>query len=171
MIIPGPVFREAPADLRTLRLNATNGELVGETGRLSFTLIQGTFPSIAALIPQNCTWALTCSTDELEAAIAACQPFCEDGSGILRLEAAEGELTLSAAAEGEGSIRRTIPAEVVRQARIAFNLRYLRDAVAAAGDTFSLAGTSPSRPALITEGEHREVIMPMFVQWAEKVPA
>jgi DNA polymerase-3 subunit beta len=163
VIVPHQVFAAAPIDVATLRLNPVNGQLVAPSATLTFMLIQGTFPKYAQLLPEHHDWTVVCSTAEFLLALAACRPIAAEGSGCVRLKGEGQGLSIRAVAEDVGAITRVIPAQVAGEFHIGFNMRYLEDALTSIGDTLHLSGTISSAPAMITDGEHLEVIMPMLV--------
>ncbi len=142
-------------------------------------LIQGTFPNYNQLIPADYSTKCTVDVDEFkrEARIAAI--FARDGSGIIRLQIANGsggpgQLTISARADEIGDNEGKLDANVEGDSsKIAFNSRYLSDVLGALSGKVALEMTSPSSQGVFRplkadgtpEGDYVHVVMPMFVQW------
>ena len=140
-------------------------------------LVQGTFPNFDQLIPQTHTARATVGHQEFLRAVRTAAIFARDGSGIIRLEMRSGEdgqgqICLSARAEErgehEGEIEATVEGDIA-EAKIAFNSRYLLDALGAMEKgKVSLEMTSSASPGVFKPGDAQDyihVVMPMFVQW------
>ena len=139
-------------------------------------LIQGTFPPYSQLIPEKHDTRVVVDLQELVRATRTAAVFARDGSGIIRLQATPGEgaqggkLTVSSRAEEVGENMGDLEAEVEgTEAKIAFNSKYLGDALTVIGkEKVALEISTPSSPGVIRpvdEGGYVHVVMPMFVQW------
>jgi DNA polymerase-3 subunit beta len=142
-------------------------------------LIEGQFPDYQRIIPPDAKTRVKVSTTDFLRATRAAAVFARDNSNIVRLECSPPK---DDAEFGAGSIRvKSTSAEMGdnegrldtngfegEEAQIAFNGRYLRDALEAI-DTphVSLQITGPSSPGIIKpDGEtdgYIHVIMPMHV--------
>jgi DNA polymerase III subunit beta len=102
--------------------------------------------------------------------------FARDSSGIVRLmispgkDSAPGKMTVSARAEEKGENMAEVDALVDGEpAKIAFNFRYLVDALGILGQSqVSLEITTSSNPGVLRpvgNDKYVYVVMPMFVQW------
>ena len=133
------------------------------------TLIQGSFPNYAQLVPKGGTM-LKVTSAEVQKALKVIRGM-KPASGIVRLQTKGKELCLWARTgdDGEGSIEVKVPAS--GKVKIAFNLEYLSDLVSRAGDTLTLQTTTPSSPGKVRVGTTTHVIMPMVVQWDKPKPA
>ena len=155
------------------RLN--NVELVSQ-------LIQGTFPNYSQLIPQSFETRAEVDLEEFLRATRTASIFARDGSGIVRLQVAEGSngssgrLSISSRAEEVGDNEGNIDAAVQgTEAKIAFNSKYLAEVLDVLGKgTVALETTTPSSPGVLRpvesadaepHAEYVHVVMPMFVQW------
>ncbi len=147
-----------------------------KSAQLVSQLIQGTFPNYSQLIPQNYETKATVEVAELLRAARTAAIFARDGSGIIRLQVtpgqgtAPGKIALSARAEEVGDNLGEVDAVVEGgAAKIAFNSKYLLDALAVIGTgQVALETTSPSSPGVIRpvgDDKYIHVVMPMFVQW------
>ena len=139
-------------------------------------LIQGTFPNYSQLIPQSYGTRAVVNLQEFLRAARTASIFARDGSGIIRLhltsesDGAKGRLSVSSRAEEVGENQGEIDAKVEGdEARIAFNSKYLTDALDVLGTgEVALETTTSSSPGVLRplakEG-YVHVVMPMFVQW------
>jgi DNA polymerase-3 subunit beta len=139
-------------------------------------LIQGAFPNYSQLIPQSYNTRAVIDVAEFLRATRMSSIFARDGSGIVRIiitpgaEAAPGKVSVSARAEeiGEnvGEVDAMIDGE---KAQIAFNVKYLSDALGAIHQKqVALETTTSSSPGVIRPvgvDNYVHVVMPMFVQW------
>jgi DNA polymerase III subunit beta len=149
-------------------------------GKIEVTsrLIEGQFPDYQRIIPSETKTNVTISTTDFLRATRAAAVFARDNSNIVRLECTppkqDAELALgsvlvkSTSAEmgdNEGHLDASIQGE---EMQIAFNGRYLRDALEAIeSQQVTLQITGPSSPGIIKPvGEsngYLHVIMPMHV--------
>jgi DNA polymerase III subunit beta len=141
-------------------------------------LIDGQFPDYQRIIPTEAKTSVVLSTTDFLRATRAAAVFARDNSNIVRLECTpskeEADLALgsvlvkSTSAEmgdNEGHLDASISGD---EAQIAFNGRYLRDALEAIeSQQVTLQITGPSSPGIIKPvGEpngYLHVIMPMHV--------
>ena len=187
MIVPARTLTEVARLLsdssdEPVAINTTpNGNQIyfafGKT-EITSRLIEGQFPDYDRIIPAGSKTQVKLSTSDFLRATRAAAVFARDNSNIVRLEcsppASGAELALgsvmvkSTSAEmgdNEGTLDASVDGE---DAQIAFNGRYLRDALEAI-DTPNviLQITGPSSPGIIkpeSEGNgYVHVIMPMHV--------
>ncbi len=139
-------------------------------------LVQGTFPNYAQLIPQSYNTRVVIDVAAFLRATKTASIFARDGSGIVRLvivpggELTPGKMTISARSEEIGDDVGEIDAIVEgEEAKIAFNGKYLTDALGVLRETqVALETTNPSSPGVIRPvgvDNYIHVVMPMFVQW------
>ena len=149
-------------------------------GRTQVTsrLIEGQFPDYQRIIPKDAKTRVTLSTTDFLRATRAAAVFARDNSNIVRLECTPSEqdaelalgrvLVKSTSAEmgdNEGQLDASVQGDAVQ---IAFNGRYLRDALEAVETPqVVLQISGPSSPGIIRpNGEpdgYLHVIMPMHV--------
>ena len=150
------------------------------------SLISGSFPNYAQLIPQSHTTRAVIRASDFMRATRSAAIFARDGSGIIRLQIANAtpeteteeksfsHMNVSARAEEVGDNQGDIPANIEGEdAKIAFNSKYLTDVLdVLAGGEVALEVTSPSSPGVIKPNVSEDdndnyvhVVMPMFVQW------
>ncbi len=139
-------------------------------------LIQGTFPNYSQLIPQSYNTRAIIDVAEFLRAVRMSSIFARDGSGIVRLvvtpgaEEAAGKLFVSARAEEIGENSGEIDVHIDgEKSQIAFNVKYLSDALSAIHQKqVALETTTSSSPGVLRPvgvDNYVHVVMPMFVQW------
>ena len=187
MIVPARTLTEVARLLsddadEQVSINTTpNGNQVyfafGKT-EITSRLIEGQFPDYERIIPSDAKTRVKLSTTDFLRATRAAAVFARDNSNIVRLEcspAVEGALsgngsvlvksTSAEMGDNEGTLDASVDGD---DTQIAFNGRYLRDALEAI-DTpeVQLKITGPSSPGVIEPaGEpngYTHVIMPMHV--------
>lgn len=146
------------------------------------SLISGSFPDYAQLIPQSHTTRAVARASAFMGATRSASIFARDGSGIIRLQIANADpedeekkpsrMNVSARAEEVGDSQGDVMANIEGEdAKIAFNSKYLTDVLdVLAGGEVALEVTSPSSPGVIKpnpseDDNYVHVVMPMFVQW------
>jgi DNA polymerase III subunit beta len=187
MIVPAKTLSEVARLLSDgeddqVAINTTpNGNQVyfafGQT-EITSRLIDGQFPDYQRIIPPEAKTKVTLSTVDFLRATRAAAVFARDNSNIVRLECSPSKddaelavgsvLVKSTSAEmgdNEGTLDATVEGD---DTQIAFNGRYLRDALEAiATPKVRLEITGPSSPGIIRpSGEpngYLHVIMPMHV--------
>ena len=169
----GPKGSNEPVDVRVYA-NIVHFQLTDID--IMARLIQGTYPVYTGLVPidENTPTIARVNTKDTLDAVKACAAVACHGSGIIRLNAAGRELTFSATDGETRTVERTVELSewCGVPGKIAFNFRYLQDALAVAGETCTIRLGSPSQQARIDPcGTDRTgmtgstTVMPMFVQW------
>ncbi|MBI4496678.1 MAG: DNA polymerase III subunit beta [Chloroflexi bacterium] len=164
-----PVLVTVSPNRSHVQFHLKNVELVSQ-------LIQGTFPNYSQLVPKTYASRVVLDVAEFLRATRTAAVFARDGSGIVRLQITPGEdltpgkITIEARSEEIGDNTGEIDGVVEGEpAKIAFNGRYLQDALGAlSGGKVALETTSPSSPGVlrpIGSDDYTHVVMPMFVQW------
>lgn len=140
-------------------------------------LLQGSFPNYEQLIPDRYETRAVMEVDDLKRATDIATVFARDGSNIVRLEMAPqesgdgGQLKVSARSEEVGDNLNELDIETLdgADAKIAFNVRYLRDIVNVLGrGKIAIEVTNSSSPGVFRPAESERyvhVVMPMYVQW------
>jgi DNA polymerase-3 subunit beta len=135
-------------------------------------LIEGQFPNYRQVIPSSFTTRVVVGRDELLKATRLASYFARDAANIVRLavnpQNGSAPLVVSANAAEVGDNTSDIDAAVEGpEGQIAFNVRYLRDALEAVnGGEVALEITGPTSPGLlkpVASSGHLHVIMPMHV--------
>ena len=141
-------------------------------------LLQGSFPNYEQLIPDRYETRAVMEVDDLKRATDTAAVFARDGSNIVRLEMAPqedggegGQLKVSARSEEVGDNLNELDIETLdgADAKIAFNVRYLRDIVQVLGrGKIAIEVTNSSSPGVFRPADSERyvhVVMPMYVQW------
>ena len=188
MIVPAKTLIEvarllsSAADDDQVAINTTpNGNQIyfafGKT-EITSRLIEGQFPDYQRIIPPDAKTKVKVSTSDFLRATRAAAVFARDNSNIVRLECspskedaelALGSILVKSTSAEMGDNEGTLDATVVGDdTQIAFNGRYLRDALEAISTPKVLLQiTGPSSPGIIRpSGEpngYLHVIMPMHV--------
>jgi len=138
-------------------------------------LIEGQFPDYQRIIPQSYQTRVVLPVADLLQATKTAAVFSRDNSNIVRLSVAPSgeelvpgrvEVAASSAEMGDnaGQLDGSVEGE---ETQIAFNVRYLRDALeAVSGGEVALEITGPTSPGLlkpVAGAGHLHVIMPMHV--------
>lgn len=153
--------------------------------------VKGSFPNYQQLIPMNHDTSITFNREALLSAAQSIKGMLDadarGSSNIMRLELEPqfgelGRLALMAKSEQVGDVRHEIDCHFEDTGidsparRIAFNVKYVVEMLASLDcDAMTLEITTPSSPGLFypqTQSSHddnyQHIIMPMFVEWAEK---
>lgn len=170
--VPLPVVR---ALIRLLPDDEVGIDVSTNTIRFAFphydvtgTLIQATFPNYGQLVPEPGQYAVTVDRDALQSEVETAMVLAEDGSGTIRLYAAEAGLRIVAKAEELGDYEATIPAEVEGSGgKVALNGRYLLNMLARmVPGPVRLDWQSSDRIIRIEQGSDGFYLcMPMTVTW------
>jgi DNA polymerase-3 subunit beta len=112
--------------------------------------IEGQFPNYRQLLPETFEHELALPREELLEVVRRIAVMAQRNAP-LRLQFAEGELTVSAQTQDVGEARESMPAAFVGDALdIGFNPEFLRDGIESAeGDEVRLKLISPLRPAVL----------------------
>jgi len=138
------------------------------TSEVTSRLIDGTYPNYSQVIPNKSSTVIKVPTGELTQTVRAVSLFARDSANVIRLRAGEGGLVLSATTNEVGDSKAELNAAVDgSDIQIAFNARYLLDALTAiGGDEVELRFDGPLSPGLIrppSGEEYLYVIMPVRV--------
>jgi len=134
---------------------------VGDGLVLTAMITQGTYPGYEQIIPKGGS-LLTVDKGALINALDVVSVTLPSND-IVRIQTRGGKLLVSTADEGTGETEIKVPAK--GKAKIAFNIRYLRDAICKASDPFILRLKDAQTPGVVKQNGTIHVIMPMFVQW------
>ena len=138
------------------------------TSEVTSRLIDGTYPNYTQVIPTKSSTTIRVSTAELTQTVRAVSLFARDSANVIRLKTETGGLVLSATTNEVGDSRAEVTAHVDgSDIQIAFNARYILDALAvAAEDQVELLFDGPLSPGLIRppgSDQYLYVIMPVRV--------
>jgi DNA polymerase III subunit beta len=150
-----------------VRFRATDFELVSR-------LIDGAFPDFRKIIPSSHTGRTLVSTRDLISTVKVASYFARDANNVVRLSASQGEsdepaqMVVAGKSPEVGDTQAQIEVTIEGEgAQIAFNAKYLADALGAI-DTAKVVieTTSPARPGVFHpagDDSYTHVIMPMHV--------
>ncbi len=134
-------------------------------------LLQGTFPNYNQLIPTDVPTKVVLDSKSFQQAIKTASVFAQD-LGHIRFEFQEESVTVSAESEESGDSQNIVPISKLDgdPCKIAFNARYIMDALASCGNgNVEVSLNNPTSPAVIRPVnvlEYLHVIMPIWVQWS-----
>lgn len=151
----------------TLKDNAITFAKDGRSATMSN--IEGNFPKWEQLIPAGGT-EVKFIASEMREAVGNLGKIAADSSNILRLEGEGESITLSAQSSDIGESQTQVSAKMEQPFKIAFNYEYLSSMLwQMPKDTIvKMSVTNPTCPGMFKWDGYTAVIMPMFVQWAEK---
>ncbi len=138
------------------------------SSELTSRLIDGKYPNYAQVIPNKSSTTVKVPTAELNQTVRAVSLFARDSANVIRVKAQAGSLVLSATTNEVGDSRAELPATVDgSDIQIAFNARYVLDALAVIGeDEVELLFDGPLSPGLLRppgKDHYLYVIMPVRV--------
>ncbi|MFC1991471.1 hypothetical protein ACFLVC_01915 [Chloroflexota bacterium] len=143
----------------------------GQSASVVINLIQGNPPEWLQLIPKGEPILEShLFAPQLEAAVKRVRDIAKDGSSIVRMEFAEGKLTVSAVGE-EQEIRATLDAISTQgePGRTALNYTYLLRYLAGKQGIITLSQYDTTGPLVFEyQNSPRVLIMPMSVKWGDE---
>ncbi len=183
LIVPARALNEVARSVRdgeeTIVMVAPPGRgqvvfRVGDDVEVVSQLIEGEYPPYEQIIPQRYRTRTVVPTAQFLQACKRAEVFAREGSQSTRLEIipgeedAPGEVKVSATAEEAGSNETSIVATVEGEPIvIAFNVRYLREALEAIKtSSVALETTAPASPGVLRpvgEANFIHIIMPMHL--------
>lgn len=130
---------------------------------VEMSLIDAKYPDYSAIIPKSWDVKATVNVDALSKAVRVAQLFGRDNSNIVRLNAGDGRMVVSATSSEAGDNTSELAAEVDGDGiEIAMNSRYLLDMLAQLDVTdVTLEMTQPNRPLKVATDGQLYVVMPM----------
>jgi DNA polymerase-3 subunit beta len=118
--------------------------------RLSSNLIEGTYPNYGTVIPTRASSTVTMAAAELAGGLRAVSVVARDAAGMVIIAAGPEGLRLESSASEVGESSTVIPALLQGSPlRIAFNGRYLLDALATVTGRVELSFDGPLSPAVV----------------------
>jgi DNA polymerase-3 subunit beta len=138
------------------------------TSEVTSRLIDGTYPNYTQVIPSKSSTSVRVPITDLSQTVRAVALFARDSSNVIRLRTENGGVVLSATTNEVGDSRAELPAKVDgTEIQIAFNARYIVDALAViGGEEVELRFDGPLGPGLIQppgQEDYLYVIMPVRV--------
>jgi DNA polymerase-3 subunit beta len=138
------------------------------TSEVTSRLIDGNYPNYGQVIPTKSSTTVQVPTAELTQTVRAVSLFARDSANVIRLRAEAGLIELQATTNEVGDSKAELAAEVEgAEIRIAFNARYVLDALAVIQEPkVELRFDGPLSPGLIkspSSDDYLYVIMPIRV--------
>jgi len=135
---------------------------------LTSRLIDGKYPNYSQVIPSKSSTKVKVSTADLTQTVRAVSLFARDSANVIRVKAQSGALVLSATTNEVGDSKAEMAAHVDgSEIQIAFNARYILDALAVIGEEqVELLFDGPLSPGLLRlpgKEHYLYVIMPVRV--------
>jgi len=158
-LMPGKVSIHRPKNGKSTKYPHIS--FVGDGLVLTTMAIQGTFPNYNQVIPKGGS-LLTVDKEALKNALDVASITLPDNNCV-RLQTRRGNLVVSTKNDEKGETEVKVPAK--GKARIAFDMRYLRDTIAKSSEQFILRLRDAQTPGVVKQNGTIHVLMPMFVEW------
>ena len=135
-------------------------------------LIEGKFPPISKVIPENWQTEVSLDKKELERSVKMASVFARQSANIMRLSVEKDKIIISANAVSIGENKSEIEAKVKGDnVQAALNFRFVQDFLnAVEGEEVGIKLSGPLTPAIFTDTNDNSflhVIMPVRVQDSE----
>ncbi len=176
LIVPAKALGELPRAFRgetgevEVVIGKTRNQVAFRCGSAEVTssLIDGTYPNYAQVIPHKSSTTIRVPTAELTRTVRTVSLFARDSANVIRIRAQASSIVLSAITNEVGDSRAELEAEVEgSELQIAFNARYLSDALGVIDcERVELRFDGPLSPGLIKPPgaeDYLYVIMPVRV--------
>lgn len=132
-------------------LGTGGNQAIVSAGGVTFVTrrMEGNFPNVRQLVPQSCGTTVTVGVADLAQAVRRVGVMAGE-SATVRLSAQGGELLVTASSQMDGEASEAVGCDQTgADARVALNLRYLTDALAAMDGDCDLMLDGEMRPALM----------------------
>jgi DNA polymerase-3 subunit beta len=143
---------------------------LGETHLIS-RLIEGSFPAYQQIIPDSYQTKATVNTNELASALKMASLFAKESANNIKLRLKKGSLEIIAVSQQVGDNTANIPAATDgKEIEIAFNARFILDALNAAGtleiilELNDITERKPSALKPVETKDYTYIIMPLDIQ-------
>jgi DNA polymerase III subunit beta len=176
LIVPARALGELPrafrgeADDVEMIISSARNQIFFRNGGAEVTsrLIDGTYPNYSQVIPSKSSTFVRAPTSDITPTVRAVSLFARDSANVIRFRVAPGSMVLSATTNEVGDSRAELGANVEGpEIQIAFNARYVLDALAAVQtEQVEFRFDGPLSPGLITSpnsDDYLYVIMPVRV--------
>lgn len=175
LIVPARALGELPRAFRgengdvELIVSKARNQVFFRAGPSEVTsrLIDGTYPNYEQVIPTKSSTTVRLSTSDLMQTVRAVSLFAKDSANVIRIRAQSGSLVITATTNEVGDSKAELAADVEgADVQIAFNARYVLDALSAMEEQVEFRFDGPLSPGLITppgKDDYRYVIMPVRV--------
>lgn len=146
------LISEEDVDQVKISISENQNQIIFEFGTtvLSSRLIEGSFPSWEKIIPTQTVARALVDKEELLKDIKLASVFAKNEGNVVVVKISPGRLQLSSSAKEIGSQENELDGEVEGEMQIAFNAKFLLDAVSASNATqLSIEFSGSLSPALI----------------------
>ena len=175
VIIPGSTLSEVVRELKGHTENVTISvgldfvRIVTDTVTFISPLVEGHFPDFSVIIPTECTTHVKFLSENLLNALSVVEPICNENAHIVRLSV-NGSLTVTATSVEMGSASQSVGAKMEGDGGdIAFNVKYLKDAMDSIhSDVVSMGMNTSAQPAIfrpVGGSDYLHVLMPMNLDY------
>lgn len=150
----GRLAKKTGADEITIALTDESLFVEFDGGQVYSRMLQGVFPNCERLIPDSFSSSIELKRKPFLAALELVGIIAEQEKkqGVIKLESKDGKLEISSTAVDMGTAKQTIDCPEELQYPIAFNVKYLLDAVRFFdGDTILMQSNSALEPVVFTE--------------------
>lgn len=148
-------------------LSVGNNHFGGRTTDVTVVsrLVEGKFPPYADVIPKDCTCRAVIDRSALQSALKRCALVTTRGAQSVRMQFADGALTLSARSS-EGAAEETLSCDFAADEQvIGFNPEFFLEVIPVlSGDSVVFEWSGKATPGKITEGSYSYVVMPVSLE-------
>ena len=160
------LYKLLPDQSQLIDVVVSDSQVLFKIDRLLFytRILDGTYPDISRIIPQSCQTEMVVPTGRFHDAMDRAYLLSrEEKTNIVRLSASGGSgvVEITSTLTELGRMTEQIEAESVtgEEVRIAFNSRYMLDALKSIGSEYVQVGfTGPMSPILVHPREHRRLL-------------
>lgn len=133
---------------------------------LAASLIEGTFPPYADVMPKDCDKHATISREKFLSAVVRAKLMTNEESKGVRLSFADNKLAITAKTPEYGEAKVETPCQYDADAiEIGFNPGYLIDALkVCSGDTVRFDMSKPTKQVMLIDGAFKYVVMPVNLE-------
>lgn len=161
------ILSEEEADQVKISVSENQNQVIFDFGStlVSSRLIEGAFPAWEKIIPTEIMARAIVDKEELLKDIKLASVFAKNEGNVVVMKVSPGKIELSSSAKEIGSQENELDGEVEGEMQIAFNAKFLQDAISASSATqLSIEFSGPLSPALIKpvgEDGLQYIVMPV----------
>jgi DNA polymerase-3 subunit beta len=158
-------LRKVVGFLDEVSLSFDNSRVYFEGGDIDvcIAIVDGKFPDLFSLVPEECDTYVTLDKDELGGALKRVQILAREAANMVTLDIGTGNVTLTTVSAEAGECQEDVSAEVQGPETTIFcNVNFMRDIVKAIRNgTVTLGLRGPTMPIVVQEEGFVSVMMPM----------
>lgn len=144
------VLNKSKAETLTIRYGNALVEFACDDVEISARMMEGDFPNYRQLIPRTFAVNWTCDRQSLLSSLERLQIFADQKGNIIKFEVTADQVTLSSDVADVGSGKESLPCESTGDLVIAFNIKYVIEALKVLPATRStFYANSPTSPVII----------------------